>query len=243
MREKRCGGLDDVHLGAEPDERLRELEPDCPCTEHEQAARLHAELEHGLVGQVRHITEALDRGNRRTAAGADDDVCRGEVVVADLKRARIDERGTSSTHHDTCCGEMGFVLVARDLLDDIVDALHDGGEVDTHIGDADTEATRVRRTVVHRRRLDERLGRHASVPRALPSQRPLTDQQDPSFQLRRGLRRSEPCRPSPDDGEVEGVTHAGFDSPANTRQALWPPNPKDVVIAKRALTARPTFGT
>ena len=53
----------------------------------------------------------------------------------------------------------------------------------------------------------------------------------------------EPRRPSPDDGEVERVAHAGSGPPANTRHALWPPNPNDVVIASRAFTARPTFGT
>ena len=109
--------------------------------------------------------------------------------------------------------------------------------------DADTEVSSIRRGVPHGCRLDQRFRRHASIPSALAAQRPVADQEHASFEARRGLCGREPRRPSPDDGEVEGVAHAGFGPPANTRHALWPPNPNDVVIASRALTARPTLGT
>ncbi len=99
--------------------------------------------------------------------------------ITKLQRARIDQGGAPATHRNAGGAEMGVVLVARNLVDDIMDVVHDGREVDARVTDAD----------------------------------------------------------------AEGVAHAGSGPPANTRHALWPPNPNDVVIPSRTFTARPTLGT
>ena len=150
---------------------------------------------------------------------------------------------STATHDNPRPLEMCLVLITGDLVDDLVNVIHDGGKVDAHIADVDPECRRVQSGVTHGRCLDQCFRRHAPVPRALSAERSLAHQQHAPVTMRRRLRRREPRRPSPDDGEVEGVAHAGFGPPANTRHALWPPNPNDVVIASRAFTARPTLGT
>ena len=90
--------------------------PDGARAEHEQVARLLAELEDGLVGQVR----ARRRGRRSPGSSGrlpvQTTTCVGrEAFIADLQRARVDERRSTATDHDPRRLEVRCVLVARDL--------------------------------------------------------------------------------------------------------------------------------
>ena len=234
--------IDHLHHGAEPAERLRELETDGAGPHDEQPSRLHAQLEHALVREIWHALETLDRWDGRTAAGAHDNALRAEALVADLQRARVDKPRPPMAHDDSRRLEMGGVLVSRDPIDDVVDAVHHRREVHAHLAGADAEPARVRNRVMDGGRLDERLRRHAPVPRAFAAERTVADEQDAPPPVRSRLRGREPRRAATDDGKIEGVAHAEAGTPANTRHELCPPNPNDVVIASRTFAARPTLG-
>ena len=53
-----CGHVEHGDLGAEPAERLRQLEPDRTAAEHDQVFRPLADLERVLVGEIGHLLES-----------------------------------------------------------------------------------------------------------------------------------------------------------------------------------------
>src|SRR5262249_47878166 len=92
--------LEHGHLGAEPAERLRQLEPDRAGADHDQMPRTLGQIEHGFVGEMRRVGEARDRRRRRRRAGRNDQAPRPDraalaardgppivTVVASWKRA------------------------------------------------------------------------------------------------------------------------------------------------------------
>ena len=84
-------------LGAEPAERLRELEAARARAEHDQMLRPFACIEDILVGEIRALVDAGDRRHRRLRAGGDDKAARPDLELDVFLRPHSDRAAVEKT--------------------------------------------------------------------------------------------------------------------------------------------------
>ena len=118
-------------LGAEPAERLRELEPDRPAADDDQM--LGRAASSNIVSLVRYgvSLEPGNRRQRRRRAGRDHEAARLDLdTVADHDGVAILEARRALDHPHAEAGEALLGIVRRDRRDDAVDVRGDLGEID-----------------------------------------------------------------------------------------------------------------
>ena len=90
-RGKSRPAFDDRDLGAEPAEHLRELETDVAAADDHQMLWHRVEVEDADVREVIDVGQTGDIRGRRTAAGVEENLLTGDLLVTDLQRVWVEE--------------------------------------------------------------------------------------------------------------------------------------------------------
>jgi hypothetical protein len=87
-RDEARGLLDDRHLRAEASVHLRELKPDVAAADDDQVHGQLVEFEHRAVGEEWDFADAGHVGHKGAPADVDEDVRRGQQLIADANPIR-----------------------------------------------------------------------------------------------------------------------------------------------------------
>ena len=210
LAERLRRNLQHRHLGAEPAERLRELEPDSARAEHDQMLRPLACVEDGLVGE--------DTG---TASMPEIGGTAGCEPVAITKRRALISNLTSSSGPSTTVrpsrnrASPSMTRTRRPVKRSLesfgaiasIDAVHmvvDLVELDAGLCRLDAERPAVAERLGALARGDHRLRRHAAGVEAFAAHAALLDQHDRHAERRRGGRDRQAGGACADDAKVGG---------------------------------------
>src|SRR3982074_1334983 len=109
----------------------RKLEPDRTGADHHEMLRPLGELEHRLVGEVRHRREPGNRRPRRRRPGRDHEAARPDLDLGDYGYGLSTlETCGAFDHPHTEAGEPFLGIVRLDRGDDVVPVLVDLAEID-----------------------------------------------------------------------------------------------------------------
>ena len=194
--------LEDGHPRAQAPICLSQLAADRAAADHDQVLRPLGQVEHRLVGQVRHFGETRDRRHGGGRAGRDHDPARPNAPPVRLDFLRPDEAGMGADDLDAELLEALLRVVRRDRRDHPFDVVVHAEEVDRGLVAVDAEAPGGANGVRGAARRDQRLGRHAAVVQAVAAHLALLDQHDLGAHLHRAGGNREPARARADHAQI-----------------------------------------
>ena len=187
----------------QPGEGLRELAADRPAAEHEEPRGQLIDIPHRLARESVDTVETLDARQDGRGAGRDDRLTEADALAVHLRLAGA-EKVRRAERDAGAHGVESFGGVLRlDRADGGVHVPHDRGEVD---GDLARPHTELGARACAGRRIgggDERLGRNAAGPQAVPAHAVALDEQYVGAEARRSLGRDDSRCASPDHEQVD----------------------------------------
>ncbi len=146
--------VDDRDVASEPARALAELEADVAAADHDRARGRRRSFEPREVRQIRHVRDAVDRGDERARARVDDDAGRANRAAAAGNDSFTGKRSARAHEVDPGLRDARFATVVP-FVANAPHALHHGHAVDTDVG-MDAEGRRVSRASGVVRRREER---------------------------------------------------------------------------------------
>jgi hypothetical protein len=190
--------------------------------------------EDGFIRQIGDTVEPGDRRHRRMRAGRDDKAPRADLDVARSNRAGVRETRLGTQYPDAEPFEPFHRIIRRDRRDDLVNAVHDSGEVDMCRGGVDAQRCASPHDLGKARGSEQRLRRYTTKIQAIAAHQPTFDEHDLGTHLGRPCGDRQTAGTGSDDAEIrsERPGHAAF----LARQRLYP-------TGISARSANPTIGT
>ncbi len=161
-----------------------QLAADRAAAEHQQAARLLAQVPDGVGGHYGHVFQPRQIRHEGASAGSNDDIARADAATVHFN---VPGRGDARLAGDHVNAQTGVALdriMRLDLFDHALYALHHGGKVDLCVSVAETQLWRFAHLCSQPCRTDQRLGRHAAGVQAVAAHGVLLDQADVRFDCR-----------------------------------------------------------